>query len=86
MYYVYFLKSKRKSGWVYIGSTNNLERRLIEHLDGLSKYTKPYLPVYLDSYIAVSSESRCRVLERYFKTGSGIAILRKRILSDEALA
>jgi hypothetical protein len=45
------------------------------------------------SYIAVQTEEQARYLEQYFKTGSGIAILYKRMLqrnygtqSVEALA
>jgi predicted GIY-YIG superfamily endonuclease len=86
MYYVYFLTSETKKSWVYVGSTNNLERRIKEHNLGLSNSTRPYLPVHLDSYIAVSKEYKCRELEKYFKTGSGIAVLRKRILTNEASA
>jgi len=45
-----------------------------------------YRPLYLMSYIAVNNEAKARRLERYLKTGSGKAILKKRILMDEALA
>ncbi|OGY53749.1 MAG: excinuclease ABC subunit C [Candidatus Buchananbacteria bacterium RIFCSPLOWO2_02_FULL_46_11b] len=84
MLYVYFLRSKNIKNWVYVGSTNNLKRRFEEHLSGKSLSTKPFLPVYLDAYLAVRTESKARMLEKYFKTGSGKAILKKRILSDEA--
>lgn len=84
MFYVYILKNKKKKTWTYVGSTNNLERRLQEHVNGFSKYTKSYLPIYLESFIAVRTETKGRELEKYFKTGSGIAILKKRILSNEA--
>jgi len=86
MFYVYILKSKSKVKWEYIGSTNDLKRRFHEHQEGISKYTSPYRPLYLMSYIAVNNEAKARRLERYLKTGSGKAILKKRILMDEALA
>ena len=86
MWYVYFLKSKVRSNWVYVGSTNSVERRLREHSDGLVISTKSFLPVYLDAYIAVCTETRARALEKYLKVGSGKAIAKKRILSDEAKA
>jgi len=38
----------------------------------------------LEAFIAVKTESKARELEKYFKTGSGKAILKKRILTDEA--
>jgi putative endonuclease len=92
MWYVYIIKSKN-SEFTYIGSTNDLKRRFTEHNEGLSQSTKHYLPFELLSYIAVLTEAQARSLEKYFKTGSGKAILYKRILvresshsSDEALA
>ena len=82
MWYVYFLKPIH-SEFRYIGSTNNLERRLDEHNTGFSKSTKPYLPYKIESYIAVQTEKQARKLEKYLKTGSGRAILKKRILMIE---
>jgi putative endonuclease len=42
MYYVYILASK-KNGTLYIGVTNNLERRTYEHRCGLIEgFTKSY--------------------------------------------
>jgi hypothetical protein len=38
----------------------------------------------LVAYVAVRSERKARELEKYFKTGSGKAVLKKRILTDEA--
>ena len=84
MWYVYILRSEKQKNWIYIGSTNNLQRRLTEHLTGLSLTTKRFLPVYLEAYIAVKSDRQARGLEKYFKAGSGKVILRKRILTDEA--
>jgi putative endonuclease len=41
--YVYVLQSK-KNGHFYIGSCGNVERRLIEHNQGLNKSTKNFIP------------------------------------------
>ena len=70
---------------VYVGSTDNLKRRLFEHNAGKCEFTKPLLPVKLEAYFALSSEANARNLEKYFKCGSGRAFLKKRILSDEVL-
>jgi len=86
MYYVYFLKSKKKANWSYVGLTNDLERRLSEHLSSQSSYTKAYLPIELVSYIATFDYNNAKELEKYFKTGSGIAFMRKRIINYEVLA
>ncbi|TND10039.1 MAG: putative endonuclease containing a URI domain [Bacteroidetes bacterium] len=90
MWYVYILKSINKR-FVYIGSTNNLEERLRKHNAGLSQSTKAYAPYKIVAYMAVETEKQARALEKYFKTGSGKAVLYKRILGshplvDEALA
>jgi len=46
--------------------------------------TKAGTPWNLEAYVAVRTEQTARRLEKYFKTGSGKAVLRKRILSYEA--
>ena len=81
-WYVYALKSLTKD-FIYVGSTNNLYRRFSEHTAGLVQSTKHYRPFELVAYVAVRTERKARELEKYFKTGSGKAILKKRILSDK---
>jgi putative endonuclease len=52
MFYVYLIRS-RKDGEFYIGSTNDLKRRLLEHNKGLihsTKNRKPFNLVYYESY------------------------------------
>ena len=79
MWFVYILKSK-SSEFIYIGSTNDLDRRLQEHNDLKSQSTKSFAPFEIIAYVGVHSEAKARELEKYFKTGSGKAILKKRIL------
>ena len=43
MYYVYVLYSV-KYDKIYIGQTNNVERRLTGHNSGKHRYTKRYIP------------------------------------------
>ena len=82
-WFVYILESSIKN-YIYVGSTDNLARRMHEHDAGRVQSTKAYRPMVLVAYVAVSSERKARELERYFKTGSGKAVLKKRILTDEA--
>ena len=82
MWYVYVLKG-RQDGKVYVGSTNDLRRRLGEHQKGQSRSTKHRGNFDMEAYIAVKQESTARSLEKYLKSGSGIATLRKRILASE---
>ena len=50
-------------------------------MDGLNQSTKHYAPFFLLAYVAVRSEAKAIRLEKYFKTGSGKAVLKKRIIS-----
>jgi len=79
MYYVYILKSK-KDGKLYIGSTNNLWRRIKEHNSGLVKSTKSRLPFEIVYYEAYKSEKDARKREKNLKLRSrAFAQLKKRI-------
>ena len=82
MWYVYILRSAKDNN-LYLGSTDDLKRRLQEHREGRCESTRVRRPLELEAYIAVKDESIALQLEKYFKTGSGIATLRKRILTSE---
>ncbi len=79
MWYVYILKSAIDNK-LYVGSTNDIARRLTEHNSGKVDSTKNRTPLRLETYFAVKDKSRAIALEQYFKTGSGRAFLQKRIL------
>jgi predicted GIY-YIG superfamily endonuclease len=76
--YVYFLELS--NGDIYVGSTDDLRRRLASHQNGHVVSTSKYLPAVLRSYVAVTDEVTVRRLERYFKSGSGKAFAKKRFL------
>jgi putative endonuclease len=65
---------------LYIGSTNNISRRLTEHNSEKVDSTKCRIPFNLEAYIAVKDQAKAIELEQYLKTGSGKALLQKRIL------
>ena len=79
MWYVYVLRSELDNH-LYIGSTNDMQRRLIEHNSARVDSTKSRAPFKLEAYVAVKHQERAIALEQYFKTGSGKALLQKRIL------
>jgi putative endonuclease len=79
MWYVYILKSAIDNK-LYVGSTNDIARRLTEHNSGKVDSTKSRTPLRVEAYFAVKDKPRAVALERYFKTGSGRAFLQKRIL------
>jgi len=64
MWYVYFLELENKD--VYVGSTDDLRRRLASHEMGQVVSTASHRPVILKSYVAVANETHARRLERYF--------------------
>ncbi len=79
MFYVYVFKSI-KDGNNYIGSTNDLRRRLQEHNSGESKSTKPRAPFEFRYYEAYTSEREAKDREfRLKKDGRALSQLRKRI-------
>jgi len=60
-FYTYVLYSA-KVNKIYIGQSSNLEKRLWEHNNGLSKYTKRYIPweiIYKETF-----ESRTEAMKR----------------------
>lgn len=60
MFYVYVIKSNSYDE-LYIGSTNDLKRRMIEHNTGKNKSTiikKPYKLIYYEAYVAESDARR----------------------------
>jgi predicted GIY-YIG superfamily endonuclease len=79
MYYVYILKSKEYES-IYTGITEDLERRIKEHNSGEVKFTKFKKPYKLVWYCAFLERKKAYRFERYLKTGSGIAFLRKRFI------
>ncbi len=78
MWYVYFLQLANAA--VYVGSTNDLRRRFASHQKGQVPSTRSLRPCVLKSYVAVQDEQLARSLERYFKSGSGKAFVKKRFL------
>jgi putative endonuclease len=75
MYVVYALKSQKKN-YIYVGLTDNLERRLAQHNTGRSKTTRPYVPFTLIFSEKVQTRSEARKREKYLKSGSGREFLR----------
>ncbi len=79
MWYVYILRSMKDRNF-YVGSTNNIRRRLTEYNSGKVGSTMGRIPFSLEAYIGVKDQNKAIELERYLKTGSGRALLKKRIL------
>ncbi len=70
MWYVYILKSQKylKS---YVGSTNDIKRRLKEHNNGRSEYSRRYKPWYILKLEQFNTAQEARIRERSLKSGVG---------------
>lgn len=78
MFYIYVLESN-KDEELYIGFTDDFERRLNEHNEGKSVSTKRYKPwrcIYCEICIEKRDAER---REKYLKTSQGRRMLRKRL-------
>ena len=80
MYFVYILRSIKYPKRLYVGLTEDINKRLETHNDKSSQYTKAYAPWELESYICLKDKKSAEELEEYLKSGSGFAFLKKRLL------
>ena len=83
-YYVYVLFSDR-DGKLYIGFTDNLERRLKEHEQGKNVSTASRLPVKLIYFEGHLSKEDAMRRESCFKTAKGKMTLRQ-VLKESLLS
>ena len=70
MYFVYILYSVRFAK-TYVGLTENVEKRIIEHNNKKSNYTSKYTPweaIHVESF---STRIEARKREKYLKSSAG---------------
>jgi len=78
MFYIYILYSEKTSSY-YIGSTSNIEDRVLRHNSGRSTYTKRGIPwklVYSKTY---NSKSEAYKAEMYIKSQKSRIFIEKLI-------
>ncbi len=80
MYYTSIIQSESDDSKLYFGSTQDLQKRLLAHNAGQSPHTSKYKPWKVIWYAAFSSEQKALAFEKYIKSGSGKAFLRKRLV------
>lgn len=78
MYLVYVLRSFKNHHW-YTGYTDDLQKRLRQHANGESTYTKNRGPYEVIYYEACRNKTDARAREIYLKTGMGKRYLRNRL-------
>lgn len=79
MFFVYILQSQSDKSY-YTGYTEDLEKRLKDHNQGVVTYTSSKRPYRLVWHCAFKEKSKAIAFEKYLKSGSGIAFSRKRFL------
>jgi ribosomal protein L11 methyltransferase len=80
MYYVYLLKSRSRPTQPYIGSTCDLRQRLKEHNEDRSPHTAKFRPWTLGAYVAFADEKTATTFEKYLKSGSRRAFIKRHFL------
>ena len=78
MYYVYVLWSS-KLNKRYIGSTDKVEKRFVEHNRGSNKFTKggiPWIKIYQEEFLTKTEAIK---REKFLKSGKGRAWLDEKL-------
>ena len=75
MFYVYAIKSLTRN-YVYVGLTNNIERRISEHNSGRNKTKRAYKPFKLIYSKEFENRIDAREREKYLKTDYGKEFLK----------
>ena len=78
MFYVYILQTEYNDE-LYVGCTNNLQKRFQEHNSGKVKSTKAKLPYKLIHYEAFINKEDSFQREQFLKTGWGKRFIKKNL-------
>ena len=76
MYYVYAIKSEERN-YIYVGLTNNPERRIKQHNDKREKTTRAYSPFKTILIEEHPTRIKAREREKYLKSGIGKEYLKR---------
>ena len=80
MYYVYLLISEFYPDQIYIGYTKDVSQRLKTHNNGGSIHTAKFKPWKLIAHFGFTNSVVALNFEKYLKSQSGRAFLKKRFL------
>lgn len=80
MFYVYIIKSV-KNGFIYVGSSEDVTKRLTLHNNGRVKSTKAYRPWCILEVREFKTRSEAVKEELFLKTGQQKELLRKKYCS-----
>ncbi len=77
-HYVYVVKSVTDGKW-YTGCTNDLRKRMRQHIRGEVRSTAERLPLELIYYEASLDQSDAYTREKYLKSGMGKRYIKNRL-------
>jgi predicted GIY-YIG superfamily endonuclease len=78
-YYVYLIRSISFPVQTYVGFTEDLEQRIMDHNRGASVHTAPFRPWQMVSAHAFVHLKKAKDFERYLKSGSGRAFSKRHL-------
>ena len=79
MYFVYILQSQKDKSY-YVGSTLDINKRLLAHNSGSSKYSSSKKPYEIVWYCGFTNKNKALIFEKYLKQGSGFAFRNKHLV------
>jgi putative endonuclease len=77
--YIYVLQSESNPAHFSTGCTGDLRERLTRHNSGKVPHTAKWKPWRIKTYVAFSDSKRAAEFERYLKSASGRAFVKKRL-------
>jgi predicted GIY-YIG superfamily endonuclease len=78
-YYVYVLQSEADPRRFYTGLTHDLKARIAKHNRGEVPHSAKFRPWRIKTAVAFTDRERAIGFERYLKTASGRAFMKKRL-------
>ncbi len=79
MHYVYLIESVAEKDRRYVGYTDDLRQRMIDHNRDRNASTAAHGPWRLRTYLSFSTKIQALAFERYLKSGSGHAFANRRL-------
>ena len=80
IYYIYLIKSELFLDQWYVGFTEDINQRILDHNAGKSLHTAKYKPWTLQTYLVFQTKKQALDFEKYLKSHSGRVFAKKRLL------
>jgi len=80
MHYVYIIRSIEFPDQIYVGQTDDLQKRLYNHNSGTTPHTAKYKPWEVIFYCAFRDKIKATEFEIFLKSGSGRGFRNRRLV------